>query len=552
MEFLLSFLADNPIVFLFVVIGFGFMLGNIKIFGFNLGVSAVLFSGIAFGALDKRLTIPEYIYILGLVLFIYAIGLQSGPSFFASFNRKGVRLNIFAVALLLFATVIIAVFSLVFGMDISTAAGIFCGALTNTPALAASVETVNTLSRSMPPGVREHLASNPVIAYGLTYPFGVFGMLLWFYIGSKALKIDFAEEERIRLKKTGSNTILNRTFRVTNPNVIGKSVEEVMHLYPLSGFVLSRIKQDDDVYVSSPEIVLNPGDLIAVAGTEDSLTRAEELFGDRADKSLLKESDEIDYRRIFVSNHDVIGKPIHTLHLEKRFGATVTRVRRGDIDFVPDPSTTLELGDRIRVVSRHEKINTLTKYFGDSVKALAETDFLSISGGIVAGVLLGMIPVPLPNGTVFKLGYAGGPLIVALILGRLERTGSITWTLPFNANLVLRQIGMVLFLAVIGTNAGYAFGETLKSGGLMLIAAGAVLTTAVTVGGMLVGYKYMNLSMATVLGIVSAVGTQPACLQYANQQSQNEQANVSYATVYPASMIVKIILAQVIVSAFWR
>ncbi|MGE5316184.1 MAG: aspartate:alanine exchanger family transporter, partial [Acidobacteriota bacterium] len=412
--------------------------------------------------------------------------------------------------------------------------------------------TVNALSASMPGSVREQLANAPVVSYGLTYPFGVLGMMLWFFVMARVLNIDFAEEERLRLKRTGSSAIQNRTFYVTNPDAIGKSVEELMHLYPSSGFVLSRIKQEDDVYVASPEIVLNPGDLIAVVGTEEALKRAEALFGERADKDLLKETDEIDYRRIFVSNHEVIGKPIHDLHLEKRFGAAITRVRRGDIDFVPDQLTTLELGDRIRVVSKHEKINTLTKYFGDSVKALAETDFLSISGGIVAGVLLGMIPLPLPHGATFRLGYAGGPLIVALILGRLGRTGSITWTLPFNANLVLRQIGMVLFLAVIGTNAGYAFGETLKSGGLAMIAAGALLTTAVTVGGLLIGYKYLGLSMACVMGVVSAVGTQPASLQYATQQAQNEQANVAYATVYPASMIVKIILAQLVVSLLWR
>ncbi|MGE5314388.1 MAG: transporter, partial [Acidobacteriota bacterium] len=180
MELLLSFLADNPIVFLFVVIGVGYMLGNIKVFGFNLGVSAVLFSGIAFGALDKRLLIPEYIYILGLVLFIYAIGLQSGPSFFSSFNRKGIRLNLFAVSLLIVAAAIVGAYTFVFHMDIATSIGIFCGALTHTPALAAAVETVNALSASMPGSVREQLANAPVVSYGLTYPFGVLGMMLWF------------------------------------------------------------------------------------------------------------------------------------------------------------------------------------------------------------------------------------------------------------------------------------------------------------------------------------------------------------------------------------
>jgi len=552
MQSLISLLADNQILLLFIVIGCGYMLGNIRIFGFNLGVSAVLFSGLAIGAIDKRLAIHEYIYILGLVLFVYAIGLQSGPTFFASFNRKGVRANIFAISLLLLGALVAVMFWSLFGMSAMTVSGIFCGSLMNTPALAAAVETVNALSVGMPPAVRETLANDPVIAYGLAYPFGVVGMLLWFYIFTRVLKIDFAAEEQVRLKRTGSDTIMNRTFCVTNPGVIGKSIEEVMNLFPSPGFVLSRVKQEDDIVVSSPDIILNPGDLVTVVGTEESLRRAEDLFGEKAGKSLLMESAEIDYRRIIVSNHTAVGVPLHQLQLEKRFGATVTRIRRGDVDFIPDPDTTLELGDRIRVVSKNEKIIALTKYFGDSVKALSETDFLSISAGIVAGVLLGSIPVPLPNGTVFKLGYAGGPLIVALILGRLHRTGNITWTLPFNANLVLRQVGLVLFLAVIGTKAGYAFGETLKTGGLTVIAAGAFMTTAVTVAGILIGYKYLKMSMACVMGIVSAVGTQPACLGYAVQVAQNEQPNVAYATVYPASLIAKIILAQVLISALWR
>jgi putative transport protein len=551
MQSLISLLAENQVLLLFIVIGFGYMLGNIRLFGFNLGVSAVLFSGLAIGAIDKRLAIPEYIYVLGLVLFVYAIGLQSGPTFFASFNKKGLKMNLFAIGLLLLGALVAVLYAVLFGMNASTVSGIYCGALMNTPALGAVVETVNSLSTGLPAPVREALASDPVVAYGLAYPFGVVGMLLWFFVFTKALKVDFSAEEQRRLKITGSDTIINQTLCVTNPGVIGKTIAEVMSLLPSPGFVLSRIKQEDDVVVSAPDIILNPGDYISVVGTAESLQRAEELFGEKADKNLLKESEDIDYRRIFVSNHDAIGVPIHALHLEKNFGATITRVRRGDVDFVPDPTTTLELGDRIRVVSRHEKISSLTKYFGDSVKSLAETDFLSISAGIVAGVLLGSIPVPLPNGTTFRLGYAGGPLIVALILGRLERTKSITWTLPFNANLVLRQIGLVLFLAVIGTKAGYAFGQTLKTGGLAVIAGGAFLTTAVTVAGMLIGYKYLKLSMASVLGIISAVGTQPACLGYANQQAQNEQPNLSYATVYPASMIVKIILAQVLVSALW-
>ncbi len=211
----------------------------------------------------------------------------------------------------------------------------------------------------------------------------------------------------------------------------------------------------------------------------------------------------------------------------------------------------LELGDRVRVVTRHENIQRVTELFGDSMRSISETDFLSISVGIVIGVFIGMIPIPLPNGSSFKLGFAGGPLIVALILGRLQRTGSITWTMPFNANLVLRQVGLVFFLAGIGTKAGHGFGATLESEGLWVIAAGGIITSVISFLTMTAGYKYLHLPMSAVMGVMSAVSTQPAALAYAVQQTRNDQPNMYYAMVYPASMIAKIILAQLIVTAFW-
>jgi putative transport protein len=303
--------------------------------------------------------------------------------------------------------------------------------------------------------------------------------------------------------------------------------------------------------IVTPDTLLSAGDQIVAVGTTEALERARILFGEESAVHMPLDNTGIDFRRIFVSHPAVVGKRIHELNLEKEFGATITRLRRGDVDIVPSPGTTLELGDRIRVVTRHENIDRITKYFGDSMKSISETDFLSISFGIVLGVMVGMIPFPLPHGMVFKLGFAGGPLIVALLLGRLERTGPIIWALPFTANLVLRQIGLVFFLAGIGTKAGYGFGATFQSGGWGLIAAGALITTCVVVLTILVGYKYLKLPMSAVMGMASGMHTQPACLAYANQQAQSDQPNIWYATVYPASMITKIILAQIIVSVLW-
>ena len=551
MQPIINFFAENQLLLLFTVIGLGYLLGQIKIFGFSLGVSAVLFVGIAFGALDKRLGVPESMYIIGLVLFVYAIGLQSGPSFFASFQKRGLRTNGIAAALLASGAITAIVLWKFLGISAPSAAGLFCGALTNTPALAATVETIKTLSTNLPPDVAELNANSPVVTYGLAYPFGVLGVLLWFFVFTKIFKIDFVKEEAARLKESGSDTILSRTYHITNPAVAGKTVGDSLKLLGQPGFALSRIKKAEMTSIVTPDTLLSAGDQIVAVGTSDALERARILFGEESPVHLPLDNTGIDFRRIFVSHPAVVGRRIHELNLEKEFGATITRLRRGDVDFVPSPGTTLELGDRIRVVTRHENIDRITKYFGDSMKSISETDFLSISFGIVLGVMVGMIPFPLPHGMVFKLGFAGGPLVVALLLGRLERTGPIIWAMPFNANLALRQIGLVFFLAGIGTKAGYGFGATFQSGGWGLIAAGALITTCVVVLTILVGYKYLKLPMSAVMGMASGMHTQPACLAYANQQAQNDQPNIWYATVYPASMITKIILAQIIVSVLW-
>ncbi len=551
MESLIHILAENKLILLFSIIGIGFLAGQLRVLGFSLGVAAVLFTGIAFGALDKRLMLPEEIYIVGLVLFVYSIGLQSGPSFFASFNRKSLRANLFVVLILITGAGIAALFSQIFGFDAPNAAGIFCGALTNTPALAASVEAVKSYTAQYPAELREQLLNAPVITYGLTYPFGVLGVILWYYIYAKWQKVDFAKEEADRSRDAGAGSILTKTFLVTNPAVIGKQAADVLNLIEQRRFVLSRYKRGTTINIILPDTVFEKNDLIAGVGTADSLQRAQIVLGEAADDQLTLDNAGFEYRRMFVSNEHVVGKEIHDLHLEKEYGATVTRVRRGDVDFVPSPDTVLELGDRVRVVTRHENIQRITNFFGDSMKSFSETDFLSISLGIVLGVFLGMLPIPLPNGSMFKLGFAGGPLIASLILGRLQRTGSITWTMPFSANLVLRQIGLVFFLAGIGVKAGQGFGATFQTDGLGMIAAGALLTTVISFLTLTIGYKYLHLPMSAVMGVSSALHTQPAALAYANQQARNDQPNMYYAMVYPASMITKIILAQMLITALW-
>ncbi len=546
---IVNIFADNQLLLLFTIIGLGYLLGNIKILGIKLGVAAVLFVGIGFGVIDRQIDLPEHIYIIGLVLFVYAIGLQSGTGFFASFQRRGIRINLISIALLCMGALVAIIIYKIMGISGPSVAGLFCGALTNTPALAATIETIKELSVNLPKDMAELYITSPIVTYGLAYPFGVLGLILWFFIFSKIFKVDYSKEESSRLPESASEVILTRTYRVTNPAVLGKTIEQAMVHFVNPGFVLSRIKKNDQVTVVLPATVLSKNDLVVAVGTMESLERAQILFGESLDEDLVKQPSPLTYRRIFVSNKAVIGKSIRELQLHRRFDANITRLRRVDVDFVPTPDTVLESGDRIRVVCQRENIDAITEFFGDSMKSISETDFLSLSLGIVLGVFVGMIPFPMPGGMTFKLGFAGGPLIVGLILGKLERTGPITWGLPFSANLVLRQIGLVFFLATIGTTAGHGFSATFHTGGLGLIIAGACITSTVTIATIIVGHKFLKLPMTAIMGMMSGMQTQPATLAYAVQQTESETPNVWYATVYPASMIAKVILAQIIVSA---
>ncbi len=548
MQAIIDLLANNQLLLLFSVIGLGFLVGNIRIFGFNFGVAAVLFVGITFGAVDPRLSLPEEIYIIGLVLFVYAIGLQSGPAFFASFKKRGMKINAVASLVIVGGAVLAIVLAKLLGLTGQSIAGLFCGALTNTPALAATVETIKGMSTHLPPDVANLYLNSPVVTYGLAYPFGVFGIIFWFNVFMRLYKIDFVKEEEKRMREAMGDAILSRTYLITNPAVDEKFVRDAMRPMKNAGFVLSRIQHRGRTRIVEPETILHKGDKVVAVGNSEALERARFLFGEQCQEHLEETQGNFLYRRIFVSRKELVGKTIAELNIQKQFGATVTRLGRGDIEFIPTPDTILEMGDRIRVVSNRENFEHMKDFFGDSIKSIAETDFLSVSLGIVIGVFVGMFPIPLPNGMVFKLGFAGGPLLVALILGRLGRTGPITWGMPFNANLVVRQIGLVFFLAAIGTKAGTGFGATFQNGGLGLIAAGACITSFVAVSAILLGYKYLRLPMSAIMGMLSGMQTQPACLAYANQVTQNEFPNVWYATVYPASMVAKIIMAQIIVS----
>jgi putative transport protein len=545
MTSLIDLLSNNSLLLLFFVIGLGSLAGSVKVFGFSLGPAAVLFTGIAVGAVDPRLRVPEFIYTFGLILFVYTIGLQSGSTFFSSFGKRGLRANVFAVVVILVGIVVGIVAAKLGGIDGGTIAGIFCGAMTNTPALAATVERIQSSARSL--GVSD-LANTPVVGYSIAYPFGVIGVLLVFHILGRIprfAKAGTSQEGRGISGQGGA--VGSRTFRVVNPGIIGKNVENFLIDESDWGIALSRLRRGEVTSLVYPETVFELHDLVVAVGDERALQRARELFGEEASRQIQYENQEMDYRRLEVSDGKVIGRTIRELRLQDTLDATITRVRRGDTDFVPTLDTVVERGDRVLVITWLGNMVRVARFFGDSIRASSEADFLSVSLGIVLGVLLGMAPLPLPGGGTFTLGFAGGPLIAGLVLGRIQRTGTMVWGMPFSANLTLRQIGLILFLAGVGTKAGDGFVTTLVAGGWKLIGIGAIITLSTSIMALVIGVRLLRLSFPAAMSMLSGIQTQPACLAYAVDHSSTNEPNIWYAIVYPASMITKIILAQVLV-----
>jgi putative transport protein len=534
-------LSAMPILTLFVVIGLGYLLGQINIFGFRFGLAGVLFVGIAVGALSPNIALPEIVSTLGLIIFVYTIGIQSGPAFFASFREQGKRANLLAIVVLIFG----ALLSLGIGHSLhwsrGSIAGLFSGALTNTPAVAAARDRLHFEGQvaGLNADQLRDLTEQPTIAFGLAYPMGVIGVLIAFQLMNKLWKPKFSPAVE------DAHAIRSQDFVVRNPGMFRQRLGDILELHRDTGFVISRVRQHGETHLANSDIELGEGDILVVVGDETALERARHLFGEPTEEQIELDRSELDFRRIFVSSSGVVGTRIGDLDLE-RLRAGITRVRRGDIDVVPTPDTILEYGDRVRVLTRRENMDAVSKYFGDSIRGTAETDFGSVAIGMVLGALVGMIPIPM-HGTVVRLGLAGGPLLVALVLGKLERTGGITWKIPISANLTLRQIGLLLFFAGVGTRAGYPFGQTLMTNGWQFIAVGTVVTFAVAFSTLVFGYKVLGMPFDAVMGITSGIHTEPASLTFAANLTRNDRPNTGYTTVYPIAMIAKIVLAQLLV-----
>lgn len=539
---MVQLLRESALLLLFVVAALGYLVGRLKIRGFGLGVAAVLFTGLAAGALDPGLKLPEFVQQFGLVVFVYTLGVASGPGFFSAFRRRGLRDNALALGVLLLGAGLAAAAQLALALRPGVAVGIFAGALTNTPALAGVLDVLRQQ------GASDAALADPVVGYSVTYPMGVLGVLGAIVLARRlGLGKDAPPESA-----SAPTTVVGRTVRVTRGEAVrvpARALVEGAGIRVLFG----RLKRGGAVTLATDDLRLELGDLVTVVGGEKHVDRATALLGDTSDEHLELDRTVLDFRRIFVSNREVAGRTLAESALPRRFGAIVTRVRRGDVELVPDRTTVLELGDRVRVVCPREKMDEVTRFLGDSYAAVSEIDVVSFSLGIALGLLVGALPIPTFFGPPFKLGIAGGPLVVGLLLGRFERTGRMVWSLPYSAGLTLRQLGLVLFLAGVGTRSGGAFWSTLQQGGgLTIFLTGTAITGAVALACVVVGRRFLRIPIGTLTGMLAGIHTQPAALAFASERNGDGSPSVGYATVFPLATIAKIVAAQLLAMLLTR
>ncbi len=534
-------LAAHELLLLFLVIVFGLVLARIKIAGVKLGLSGVLFAGLFISAWlsppGEQLRLAPELKEFGLTLFVYCVGLSSAPGFFSAFRQNGLKLNL-AIAIALAAAAGIALAGgRLLGLDEGLIAGLFCGALTNTPALGAVTDALAGSDGA-------HAA---VLGYSICYPFGVVGALLLFRFFAQA-KSGALSAERERAERASQPKIVSASCLVTQNSVDGKCIGE-LRIHEKLGVIVSRVSRNHEILVPNKYTALGIGDVLTLVGEEGKLEGAIDFLGEPSETKPDTNRQRVDMRRILVSKQKFAGRRLRDLAIEERFNAQVTRLRRADLDIVPTPDIVLQRGDRLRVVAPREQLPEVAKYFGDSERELAALDFVAVALGIFIGLLLGRISLPV-MGAELSLGTAGGPLVAALVLGRLGRTGPISWSMPYEANTTLRELGLLVFLAGVGVSAGSQITQVMNLNGLYVLLLGATVTLSATLIALFLLRKWAKAGVIESMGVASGMQTQPATLAAAYELGgKTEMTYVAYAIVYPVGMIGKILLAQMLALA---
>lgn len=533
----------------------GLWIGNIKIRGVGFGIGGVLFGGIIVGHFVEQagvtLSSPmlHFIQEFGLILFVYTIGIQVGPGFFASLRVSGLRLNLFAILIVVLGGVVTALLHKLFAIPLPVMLGIFSGAVTNTPALGAGQQILRDLG--VPFGVVDQMG----MSYAMAYPFGICGILLTMWLVRLFFRVNVEKEAQQFEAQAGNGHSHLHTIniRVENPNLHNLAIQDVPILNS-DKIICSRLKRDEMLMVPSPGTVIQSGDLLHLVGLEGDLHNAQLVIGKEVETSLSTRGTDLKVERVVVTNEKVLGKKIRDLHFKQRYDVVISRLNRAGVELVASSNASLQFGDILNLVGRPASIDAVAAEVGNVQQKLQQVQMLPVFIGIGLGVLLGSVPLFIPGFPVaLKLGLAGGPLIMALILGRIGSIGKLYWFMPPSANLALRELGIVLFLAVVGLKSGGDFVRTLTEGdGLSWIGYGIFITAVplLTVG--ILARIFANMNYLTICGMLAGSMTDPPALAFANNlHATSGAAALSYATVYPLVMFLRIITPQLLAVLFW-
>lgn len=548
MEWLYSLFIEHSalqaVVVLSLISAIGLGLGKIHVCGISLGVTFVFFAGILAGhfglSIDPQML--NYAESFGLIIFVYALGLQVGPGFFSSFRKGGVTLNMLAIAVVILGTFLAVVCSYTTGVSLPNMVGILCGATTNTPALGAAQQTLKQMGLE---------SSTPALGCAVAYPLGVIGVILAVLLIRKLL---VRREDLEVQEKDDANKTYIAAFQVHNPAIFNKSIKDIAHMsYPK--FVISRLWRDGNVSIPTSEKIIKEGDRLLVVTSEKDALALTVLFGEQENTDWNKE--DIDWnaidsqlisQRIVVTRPELNGKKLGALRLRNHYGINISRVYRSGVQLLATPELTLQLGDRLTVVGEAAAIQNVEKVLGNAIKSLKEPNFVAVFVGIILGLALGAVPFSIPGiSTPVRLGLAGGPIIVGILIGTFgPRLHMITYTTR-SANLMLRALGLSLYLACLGLDAGAHFFDTVfRPEGLLWIGLGFGLTLVPTVLVGFFAFKIMKIDFGSVSGMLCGSMANPMALNYANDTIPGDNPSVAYATVYPLSMFLRVIIAQVL------
>ena len=533
----------------------GLFIGNVKFRGVGLGIGGVLFGGIIIGhfvsqagmtlSSDMLHVIQEF----GLILFVYTIGIQVGPGFFASLRVSGLRLNLFAVLIVIIGGLVTAILHKLFDIPLPVVLGIFSGAVTNTPALGAGQQILRDLGTPMA------MVDQMGMSYAMAYPFGICGILftMWMLRVIFRVNVETEAQQHESTRTNGGALIRTINIRVENPNLHNLAIKDVPILNG-DKVICSRLKREETLKVPSPETVIQLGDLLHLVGQPADLHNAQLVIGQEVDTSLSTKGTDLRVARVVVTNENVLGKRIRDLHFKERYDVVISRLNRAGVELVASSDISLQFGDILNLVGRPSAIDAVANVLGNAQQKLQQVQMLPVFIGIGLGVLLGSIPVFVPGfPAALKLGLAGGPLIMALILGRIGSIGKLYWFMPPSANLALRELGIVLFLSVVGLKSGGDFIHTLVDGeGLSWIGYGALITAVplITVG--ILARMLAKMNYLTMCGMLAGSMTDPPALAFANNlHPTSGAAALSYATVYPLVMFLRIITPQLLAVLFW-